>query len=255
MINVNGVEINPTIFPDKTSQVWKVAIDSIEIDPVKIYWEFENEAEVFQLIQLVMLLRASKHHCNSKFILIMPYLPYGRQDKHVSNETTFALTAFSDVINNLKFDEVRTLDAHSGEFIILFNNASDEFPEEFIRRAMNRTAADIVAYPDKGACARYAERLPYKYVIGEKVRDQQTGWIKQYDLIDPLGHGVKGKKVLMIDDICDGGMTFILLARDLYKAGAERVSLYVTHGIFSKGLDVLEDSGIKDVFTHKGRIY
>ena len=49
----------------------------------------------------------------------------------------------------------------------------------------------------------------------------------------------KDKKVLIVDDICDGGRTFIELAKVLRAKGAETVDLYTTHGIYSKGTKVL----------------
>ena len=45
---------------------------------------------------------------------------------------------------------------------------------------------------------------------------------------------------MIVDDICDGGQTFIELAKALEKQGAHQIFLYVTHGIFSKGLDTLK---------------
>jgi len=51
----------------------------------------------------------------------------------------------------------------------------------------------------------------------------------------------KGKNLVIVDDICDGGRTFIELARVLKEKGANKVALYVTHGIFSQGLDVLKE--------------
>jgi phosphoribosylpyrophosphate synthetase len=63
----------------------------------------------------------------------------------------------------------------------------------------------------------------------------------------------KDKRVLIVDDICDGGKTFELLAKDLYNAGAEEVNLFVTHGLFSKGLIPLKLAGIKRIFTNKGQ--
>ena len=50
------------------------------------------------------------------------------------------------------------------------------------------------------------------------------------------------KDLIIIDDICDGGATFLLLAEELKKLNKNvHISLYVTHGIFSKGLDIILD--------------
>lgn len=60
------------------------------------------------------------------------------------------------------------------------------------------------------------------------------------------------KNILIVDDICDGGATFMLLTKDLYKRGAKSINLFVTHGIFSKGLKPLKEAGINRIFTAKG---
>ena len=57
------------------------------------------------------------------------------------------------------------------------------------------------------------------------------------------------KDVTIVDDISDGGRSFIELAAVLRKRNVGKIYLYVTHGIFSKGLDVLFEAGIDEVFT------
>jgi ribose-phosphate pyrophosphokinase len=46
--------------------------------------------------------------------------------------------------------------------------------------------------------------------------------------------------LIILDDICDGGQTFVELAKHLKAQGAKAIYLYITHGIFSKGLSVLK---------------
>lgn len=62
MIKLNGLEIKPTIFPDGTSQIWKIKIDS-NLDNQLIEWEFQHEGELMHVAQLLWLL-------NSKYIYI-----------------------------------------------------------------------------------------------------------------------------------------------------------------------------------------
>ena len=63
---------------------------------------------------------------------------------------------------------------------------------------------------------------------------------------------VINKRVLIVDDICDGGATFTSLAKVLKNAGAVYIGLHVTHGIFSKGIQVLLEAGVDKVsFTHR----
>ncbi|MEQ2351952.1 phosphoribosyltransferase family protein [Pseudoalteromonas piscicida] len=81
-------------------------------------------------------------------------------------------------------------------------------------------------------------------IQAQKVRNLKTGEIVQTQV---LGE-VKGKDLLIVDDICDGGRTFTELAKVLKAQGANSIALYVTHGIFSQGLGVF--SGLIDtVYT------
>ena len=213
-----------------------------------VVFDFEHEGEIFHLMQLARLIRHS--NAPRDVNLHMPYLPYGRQDKQVSNETTFALEVFTDLLRLLRFTKITTLDAHS--------NKSDHtvesiYPEKEINLALKHSKAEAVAFPDKGAQTRYVTELPF--VIGDKVRNPETGYIEKYGLVNSEVIKLDGQKILIIDDICDGGMTFILLAKELYKKGAGEVYLYTTHGIFSKGIKPLHEAGIKRIFTKDGEIF
>src|SRR4051812_11079125 len=118
MILLNGKEINPTIFPDKTSQVWKISDSAFS--PFTIEWKFEHEGELMHLAQLRRLLAEISY--SPKVILKMPYLPYARQDKPVSNHSTFAMHVFADLINKLDFHQVYCFDPHSDAAEKLINN-------------------------------------------------------------------------------------------------------------------------------------
>src|SRR5689334_7783330 len=108
MIKLNGNEITPTIFPDGTSQVWKLYPKPKNLVNV-VEWKFENEAEFLHLAQLKHLIDSFGGKC----FLEISYLPYARQDKETSNETTFALNPFSDLLNSLNFEGVSIFDPHS----------------------------------------------------------------------------------------------------------------------------------------------
>jgi ribose-phosphate pyrophosphokinase len=89
-------------------------------------------------------------------------------------------------------------------------------------------------------------------VTASKVRVQATGHLVTGEL---SGESVTGKRVLIVDDICDGGATFIGLAAKLREAGATDVVLFVSHGIFSRGVRALTDAGISRVFVPQGEVF
>lgn len=253
MIYLNDLEIKPTIFPDKTSQVWKLP-RAWRKNHVFIRWDFESEAEVMHLAQLQDLLGC--HGINAT--LELSYLPYGRQDKEILADKgdlmsveTFALRTFATILNNMNFFKIKCMDPHSDVAQKLIKNLHVVSPEPFIAIAKKQTDSTFFCYPDKGAVAKYKKMFPvHPYAFGEKTRNQQTGEIVSYDLVTL--YSPKDSTVLIVDDICDGGMTFIKLAEMLKKAGAREINLFITHGIFSKGTEPLFAAGIKRIFTQKG---
>ena len=79
----------------------------------------------------------------------------------------------------------------------------------------------------------------------DKVRDTKTGALSGFEVFaDDLG----GKPCMIVDDICDGGRTFIGVAEALKQKNAGDIYLFVTHGIFSQGLDGLSQV-FKRIFT------
>lgn len=257
MIKLFNEEIKPTIFPDGTSQIWKLPKHVIELigelSYITVRWEFENEAELFHVIQLAELI--TNINVDSTLILCCPYLPYGRQDKEVDNESTFALTVFCCLITGY-YDKLITVDAHNPKAkafsnLLCFENIN---PIDEIRHAVDKSRSDLICAPDIGASTRYDIKF---HLVMKKVRDQSTGEIVGLDLdldksIDP--GEIVGKSVILVDDICDGGRTFIEASKVLYQHGASAVNLYVSHGIFSKGLKPLYDSGIVKIYTKDGYV-
>lgn len=247
MLTLNGQPIDVTNFPDRTSQVWKLPPALLDAADFRVVWTFEFENELLHLAQLKALLDTRR----KRSVLEIRYLPYARQDKEVANDATFALRPFATLLNALAFDEVILRDPHSGIALESIHRSRAVYPLEQVAKVMAATQANLVCYPDKGARTRYGAIYPYPSVHGEKVRNQQTGKITSYRLEGEAA----GKRVLIVDDICDGGATFIALAKELKSRGVGGVYLFVTHGLFSQGLDRLREAGIERIFTAEGEAY
>ena len=82
-----------------------------------------------------------------------------------------------------------------------------------------------------------AKELGLPMVRADKIRSTDTGEITGTVV---YSEHIGSKDFLIADDICDGGRTFIELAKVLRPLTDGKIYLYVTHGIFSKGLDVFE---------------
>lgn len=243
MIKANGILIKPTIFPDGTSQVWKLPKKLLESKFLELEWKFQAERELFDLFSLRELLPSTK------FFLFMDFLPYGRQDKPVSNDSTFNLRTFAKLINQLGCERVTAYDPHNlPECRRLILNFYDTSAYRFHKRAVEQVKPDFILFPDAGANFRYASWFhssDYLSITLQKRRNTKTGKISSYRPSD-WPKAVTQGRALIVDDICDGGATFIELAKFI-KRVAPKVKLYlaVSHGIFSKGRKVLTDEGIK----------
>lgn len=238
MISLNGKTIEFTLFPDNASQVWKIPEDEFLTNSF-VKWDFHHEGEFIRLAQLKDLLDSKA----CRVSLEITYLPYGRQDKEISNNTTFGLYTFARLLNSLNFDKVSIIDPHSSVALELIRKSKAFYPIEDVNRLVEDLNIDLLCYPDNGARFKYRPIYKHNHIYGHKIRDQLTGHITNYSVVGE----VKDKKILIVDDICDGGATFLLLTKDLLVLGAKEVHLFVTHGIFSKGRKVLLNSGIKTI--------
>ena len=225
MIKVNDVIVTPGSFPDGTLLV--------KYDPKlneytgKIFyeWYYENDAELFTLICLRRHLAKYKTHK-----LWMPYIPHARQDRVKNSEDVFTLKYFCEVINSLNFNAVYVRDPHSNVSTALLDRVECDDMGFWLNQCLNRIDCSNLAlfFPDEGAMKRYAnEFVDYPYAFGVKERSWKDGKIKGLKLIG--AEHIKGKNVLIIDDICSYGGTFYHSAKALKDAGAENIDLYVTH--------------------------
>jgi ribose-phosphate pyrophosphokinase len=261
MIKINGVEINPTIFPDKTSQVWQLPaellVDLVTQKDIEVVWTFQSEAEVMHLCQLSTLLQQYCPHAT--LTLKTNYWPYARQDKEVRNDLSFARQVFESIIAGY-YDYFSALDLHSPSEVLSIDNRS---PNSRIAGLVKQYGYDHLVFPDAGAKNRYGPVghltsgsmcMDQHITYFRKVRDQKTGKI---EIIEPQSDiaAVNGKSCMIIDDICDGGGTFCGVAECLRNAGTIKIGLFCTHALLTKGTNHLFDSGIDQIFSIHGLIH
>ncbi len=171
--------------------------------------------------------------------VIIPYFPYARQDRRTSPKTAFSLKAICEVINSLGWGAISIYDPHSDVTPALLNNVKVGTQDKILENYFT-FAPDVIVAPDAGAvkkAEKAAELYDCSLVFATKQRNVDTGEVK----FTGVSGDVKDQNCLIVDDICDGGRTFIELGKELKARGAKSVKLYVTHGIFSQGLEVFED--------------
>ena len=245
MIKLNGKPVEQNHFPDGTLLL-KEEGNWLGNGAHEIEWRFERNEE---LVTLIFLTKHLKSYDNTRKIkLFLPYIPNARMDRVKTSEDVFTLKYFCEVINSLNFTEVRVLDPHSNVALALLDRVVNCDIKHFINEAIISSGAQIVFYPDEGAMKRYSEEINMPYAFGIKKRDWETGRILGLDITNE--YFVKGKDILIVDDICSRGGTFYHSAKALKEAGANKIYLYVTHceNTILEG-EVLTSGLIEKVYT------
>lgn len=217
---------------------------------IEIHTRLTNSSKLMQLMIAVDALKRLSNE-NTPIELVAPYFPYARQDRVCVEGEALGAAVMANFINTLGLTKVTIWDAHSDVSPALLHRVANVPQISLLERCESLckkliTGELTLISPDAGASKKtlkIAERFKGEpeVIQAQKLRNLKTGEIVKTDIIGD----VKGKKLLIADDICDGGRTFIELAKALKDKGASEISLFVTHGIFSKGLEVFE--GLIDV--------
>lgn len=240
-------------------------------DYVKIRAELNHSDDILDYLLLENVLLAECKNIR----LEIPYFPYARQDRVCAEGQAFSLAMFCHLLdaNAKQYPEMRRnimiWDAHSAvtEQLLAQSEYNVEVcniqPVHIISTApeLNQQllAQDTVLIcPDQGAESRttaVAEYFnqnrinPLHIIHCRKSRNPSTGKITSSVV---HSDDLTGKTAVITDDICDGGATFIGIAEQLKKLHCKHVILYVTHGIFSRGLEVF-DGLVDQIFTTNSR--
>lgn len=192
-----------------------------------------TDGDIMPLLALTdALRRAGSHYIH----LYIPYFPGARQDRQ---ERGGALTVklYADIINAQGYESVIIMDPHSDVTPALVDRVrvfdqTDVFAE--LRHRLPGPERAVLVAPDQGAvkkAEKTAMRFGYDLFFGKKKRDPKTGRLSGFEVEDIPQDRIP----IIVDDICDGGGTFMGLAEamgDRYPS--QRPILVVSHGIFSK---------------------
>lgn len=218
---------------------------------VDITAKIKNSTDVMALAMLVdACSRLENLDVHAEFTLNLPYIPYARQDRVMQPGEALSIKVFANLINSLGFDKVIVDDPHSDVSAALLNNVHIRTQDTLIAELYDHIYSKdaVIIAPDAGArkkAQKVADRFRLSLVEAGKIRDVTTGQITGTEVFGQ----VAGKECVIVDDIADGAFTFLKLGEVLKQKGAKRVILYVTHGIFSKGIDILEGF-VDEVYTY-----
>jgi ribose-phosphate pyrophosphokinase len=174
--------------------------------------------------------------------LFIPYFPAARQDRVMIPGESLSVKVYADILNAMNLNKITVFDAHSEVTPALVNNCEIIPNHTFIREVLKTIGNNVkLISPDGGALKKIYKVSEFlggiEVVECSKSRDVKTGKLSGFKVYND---DLKGSDCLIVDDICDGGGTFIGLAEELKKKNAGKLFLAISHGIFNKGFEDLK---------------
>ncbi len=189
------------------------------------------------LMELLIMCDALRRSSADRNTAGIPYFGYARQDRRAKARTPISAKLVANLLTEAGVDRVLTLDLHAaqiqGFFDIPVDNlyASPIFALDIEHHFKGQMQDLMVVSPDVGGVARareLAKRINAPLAIVDK-RREKAGEVAGMTVIGD----VRGKKCLIVDDICDTAGTLCKAAEVLLENGATEVHSYITHGVLS----------------------
>ena len=205
------------------------------------------------LMELLIMIDACKRASAGRITAVIPYFGYARQDRKNKARDPISAKLVADLLSTAGADRVLTMDLHATQIQGFFNipvdnlqGASILIPHIAGRYGISRDDLVIVS-PDLGSVNRarkYAERLDLRLAIIDKRRPRAN----VSEVMNIIGD-VKGKKVILVDDLIDTAGTLCHAADALVeKGGATEVYACATHGVLSgPAIERIQNSPIREL--------
>uniref|UniRef100_A0A2C9KXD2 Ribose-phosphate pyrophosphokinase n=1 Tax=Biomphalaria glabrata TaxID=6526 RepID=A0A2C9KXD2_BIOGL len=195
------------------------------------------------LMQLLIFVDSLKRASASKITVAITYYGYARQDRKAAGRQPIGAKLVADLLEKSGVHKVIAVDLHNPSIQGFFDIPLDDLKGQYIFAPEIKKAGKFtVASPDHGGAvrARVLANLISNTVQIAIVDKRRTG-ANQSEVMHILGD-VKDKNVVIIDDMIDTGGTIIKAAEALKNAGALKIIVAASHGIFSKGFDAFENA-------------
>jgi len=201
------------------------------------------------IIELLIFLDCLKRASASRVTAVIPYFGYARQDRKDEGRVPITAKLVSNLITTAGADRVLAMDLHAAQLQGFFDIPVDHlFAEPVLTKYFKSKKISnlTIVSPDVGnikRAARYVQHLDGELAIVHKRRingrEVQCGEI--------IG-AVKGRNILMCDDMISTAGTMCSAAKLLKERGAEKIFIGATHGLFSdKAAENIAEAPIDEV--------
>ncbi len=245
-LNLELGEVHLKRFSD--GEIWVKYKENIRGRDIYIVQSTMPPAE--NLLELLIMIDAAKRSSAKRVTAVIPYFGYGRQDRKDQPRVSITAKMIANLITVAGADRVITLDLHAAQIQGFFDIPFDHLYASpiFTNLLKEKLNNFVVASADMGGvklARSYAKRLGANIVVIDKRRPEQN----KAEVMNIIGD-VKGKNVLIVDDLIDTGGTFVSTIEALKNNGAQEIYGAVTHALLSgEAVSKIENSSLKVLYV------
>ncbi|HMQ69096.1 MAG TPA: ribose-phosphate pyrophosphokinase [Ignavibacteria bacterium] len=203
------------------------------------------------LMELLIMIDAAKRASARRVTAVIPYFGYARQDRKDQPRVAITAKLVANLITKAGADRVITMDLHASQLQGFFDIPVDHLygSAVFMKKFRKMKIPNLgVASPDVGGikmARAYAKRLHCDLILIDKRRPKPN----VAEIMNIIGE-VRGKNILILDDLIDTGGTFVNAVNALNKNGAGDIYGACTHAVFSgESLKRINSSPLKKLFV------
>ena len=205
------------------------------------------------LMEMLIMIDALKRASAGRITAVIPYFGYARQDRKTKPRDPISAKLVANLITRAGADRVLTMDLHASQIQGFFDIPVDNllgnpiFTRHFAERFGDDVEGTMVVSPDVGSVAR-ARAFAQKLGMGLAIVDKRRQKANSSEVMNIIGD-VRGKRVILFDDMVDTGGSLCGAAQALVElGGATEVYACASHGVLSgPAVDRIQKSVIKEV--------
>ncbi len=230
-------------------EIWVKYAENIRGSDVFIVQSTNTPAD--NLIELLIMIDAARRSSANKITAVIPYFGYARQDRKDQPRVSITAKLVANLITVAGADRIITMDLHAGQVQGFFDIPFDHlYASAIFLKTLNRNEFHNLAVvsPDVGGiklARAYAKRMNAELVVIDKRRPQAN----VSELINVIGD-VKGKNVLIVDDLIDTAGTFTQAVKVLKDKGAQKIRGICSHAVFSgNSVELINNSPLEHLYV------
>lgn len=203
------------------------------------------------IMELLIMLDAFRRSSADRITAVIPYYGYGRKDRKDKPRVPISAKLIANLITAAGANRILTMDLHAGQIQGFFDIPVDHlfaapvFIDYFTKHPIPNL---VVVSPDTGGAERaraYAKRLNVELALADKRRSKERANV--VEIMNIVGD-VKGRNVLIIDDIVDTAGSLTQVAAALKEEGAEEIYACCSHAVLSgPAIERIDRSPIKEL--------